>query len=132
VFGPSWAHSQLNHATHTALAGMFGTVSLHPFEQLSVIMQRGKAVDADGNDCYVTPANAPRLALPISFMAGADNQLFFPETSLRTQAWLQRYNDPALYRRQVFEGYAHMDLFVGRGAAREVYPWVVGELDRFN
>lgn len=131
VFGPSWTHSQLNHATHTALASMFGTVSLHPFEQLSLIMQRGKAVDADGNDCYATPANVARLALPISFMAGANNQLFFPETSLRTQAWLQRYNDPALYRRQVFEGYAHMDLFVGRGAAKEVYPWIVQELDRF-
>jgi cholesterol oxidase len=132
LFGPSWAHGQLNHATHTALGGMFGSVALHPFEQLSLIMQRGKAVDADGNDCYATADRAPRLALPISFLVGADNQLFFPETSLRTQAWLQRHNDPALYRRQVFEGYAHMDLFIGRAAAKEVYPWIIAELDRFN
>ena len=132
IFGASYAHAQLNHATHTALAGMFGTVALHPFEQLSLIMQRGKAVDAEGRNHYVTPDNAPRLALPISFMAGADNQLFFPETSLRTLAWLSRFNDPTLYRREVFEDYAHMDLFVGRSAAREVYPWLIGELDRFN
>ena len=132
VFGPSYAHAQLNHATHTALGGMFGPVSLHPFEQLSLIMQRGKAVDADGANSYLTPQKAKRLALPISFMAGAGNQLFFPETSLRTQAWLSRFNDPALYRREVFEGYAHMDLFVGKNAARDVYPWIVQELDRHN
>ncbi|WP_326541244.1 GMC oxidoreductase [Pseudorhodoferax sp.] len=132
IFGPSYTHAQLNHATHTALSRMFGPVSLRPFEQLSLVMQRGKAVDAAGRDRYATPANAPRLALPIGFVAGGNNQLFSPETSLRTQAWLSRFNDPQLYRRQVFAGYAHMDLFVGRDAARDVYPWLIAELDRFN
>ncbi|KQP12792.1 GMC oxidoreductase [Pseudorhodoferax sp. Leaf267] len=130
IFGPSYKHAQLNHATHTALSRMFGTVSLHPFEQLSLIMQQGKAVDANGDDVYLTPAHAQRLAMPISFVAGADNQLFFPETSLRTQTWLAHFNDPALYRRQVFGGYAHMDLFVGRDAARDIYPWLIAELAR--
>ena len=130
VFGASYAHAQLNHATHTALAGMFGPVSLRPFEQLSVIMQQARAVDAQGRDVYVTPQTAKRLALPISFVAGAENQLFFPETCLRTQTWLARHNDPALYTRHVFEGYAHMDLFVGRNAARDIYPYLIEELAR--
>lgn len=129
IFGASYAHAQLNHATHTALAQMFGSVSLHPFEHLSLIMQRAKAVDSEGRDVYATPANAPRLALPISFVAGAGNQLFFPETSMRTQAWLSRHNDPALYTRHVFEGYAHMDLFVGRNAARDIFPTLIAQLE---
>ena len=129
IFGASYAHAQLNHATHTALAEMFGSVALHPFEHLSLIMQRAKAVDSAGRDVYVTPANAPRLALPICFVAGADNQLFFPEGSLRTQAWLSRLNDPSLYTRHVFEGYAHMDLFVGRNAARDVFPTLIAQLE---
>jgi cholesterol oxidase len=108
---------------------MFGSVSLHPFEHLSLIMQRAKAVDSEGRDVYATPANAPRLALPISFLAGARNQLFFPETSLRTQAWLSRYNDPSLYTRHVFEDYAHMDLFVGRNAARDIFPTLIAQLE---
>ena len=129
IFGASYAHAQLNHATHTALAEMFGSVSLHPFEHLSLIMQRAKAVDSEGRDVYATATNAPRLALPICFVAGADNQLFFPEGSLRTQAWLARLNDPALYTRHVFEGYAHMDLFVGRNAARDVFPTLIAQLE---
>jgi cholesterol oxidase len=62
-------------------------------------------------------------------VAGADNQLFFPEGSLRTQAWLSRLNDPSLYTRHVFEGYAHMDLFVGRNAARDVFPTLIAQLE---
>ena len=62
-------------------------------------------------------------------MAGAGNQLFFPETSMRTQAWLSRHNDPALYTRHVFEGYAHMDLFVGRNAARDIFPTLIAQLE---
>ena len=130
IFGPSYAHARLNHATHTALAEMFGCVSLHPFEQLSLMMQQARAVDSQGRDVYVTRQNAPRLALPISFVAGADNQLFFPETCMRTQRWLSACNDPALYTRHVFDGYAHMDLFVGRDAARDVFPYLITQLER--
>ncbi len=130
IFGASYTHAQLNNATHTALAEMFGKVSLRPFEQLTLMMQRSKAVDAEGRDVYVVPEKAARLALPISFVAGAKNQLFFPETCIRTQTWLSAYNDPALYTRHVFEDYAHMDLFIGRDAARDVFPYLIRQLER--
>lgn len=132
LFGPSYRHAQLNHATHTALAEWFGAVALSPFEQLSLIMQRGRAVDREGHEVYTGPEAAQRLRLPIAFMAGARNQIFYPETSLRTHAWLGRINDPALYVRRVFDGYAHMDLFIGRDAARDVHPWVIGQLARMD
>jgi cholesterol oxidase len=130
IFGASYTHAQLSHATHTALAGMFGEVSLRPFEQLSLMMQRSVAVDSEGRDVYVVPEKAPRLALPISFVAGARNQLFFPETCIRTQTWLSAHNDPALYTRHIFEDYAHMDLFIGRDAARDVFPYLIKQLER--
>jgi cholesterol oxidase len=63
-------------------------------------------------------------------VAGAKNQLFFPETCIRTQTWLSAYNDPALYTRHVFEDYAHMDLFIGRDAARDVFPYLIRQLER--
>ena len=130
IFGPSYTHAQLNNATHTALAEMFGCVSLRPFEQLSLMMQQARAVDSEGGDVYLVPEKAKRLALPISFVAGAGNQLFFPETCIRTQRWLSAFNDPALYTRHIFDGYAHMDLFIGRDAARDVYPYLITQLER--
>lgn len=132
LFGPSYRHAQLDDATHTALAEWFGAVALSPFEQLSLIMQRGRAVDRQGRDVYASREAARGLRLPITFMAGARNQIFYPETSLRTQVWLQRINDPALYMRRVFDDYAHMDLFIGRDAARDVHPWVIEQLARMD
>lgn len=130
IMGPSYRHDQLNHATHTALARMVGPVSLRPFDQLSLIMQKGHVVDPLGHDHVLSPERAHHLALPIHFIAGARNQLFLPETSLRTLAWLRQHNDPALYSRQLFKDYAHMDLFIGKNAATEVFPQLIAELNR--
>ncbi|HEY8572913.1 GMC oxidoreductase [Phenylobacterium sp.] len=132
VYGPSYDHAQLNHGTHINLADLFGRVSIRPFYHLQDIVRRGRAVDHTGADTYLTEAGARRMALPITFLSGTANRLFYPQTAQRTRAWLSQYNDPALYRQQLFPGYAHMDMFIGRNAHREVFPFIVKELDRFN
>ena len=114
VFGPSYTHSQLNQETHAALEDMFGEISTSAFEQLSEIIRQGKAVDAQGQDTYLP--RVEKLALPLSFVAGQRNEIFYPETSLRTFRWLQAHNDPDWYDRRLFRGYAHMDIFIGRNA----------------
>ncbi|MCR5867453.1 alpha/beta fold hydrolase [Aquincola sp. J276] len=131
IFGPSYTHGQLDQATHVAMRELFGRIALQPFEQLALIMNAGQVVDAQGADSWLgAPGAVQRLALPISFVAGAQNRLFYPETSARTLAWLRAHNDPQLYTRHVFDAYAHMDLFVGRDAAREVFPVLLQALER--
>lgn len=114
VFGPSYTHAQLNQETHAALEDMFGEISTSAFGQLSEIIRQGKVVDAAGRDTYLP--RVEKLTLPLSFIAGQRNQIFYPETSLRTFRWLQAHNDPAWYDRKLFRGYAHMDMFIGRSA----------------
>jgi cholesterol oxidase len=132
VFGPSYTHAQLNFATHEAMLEMFGEIALRPFEQLADVVRQGLAVDAHGGDTYVTSANARRLAMPIDFVVGARNQIFLPETSQRTLDWLVDHNGPHHYTRHVFEDYAHMDLWIGRSANVDVFPYVAERLDAFN
>jgi hypothetical protein len=132
VYGPSYDHAQLSHETHIALAGMFSRVSTKPFEQLQRIMQAGRALGADGRNLYLTDDGAKRLDLPITFLAGLNNQIFFPESSQRTVAWLEMYNGPALYRQCMIAGYAHMDLFIGKNSAKDVFPVIVDELHRLE
>ena len=60
------------------------------------------------------------------------NQLFYPETAARTLAYLRARNDPGLYELRLFPRYAHFDLFVGRDAARDVFPYLLQQLERFN
>jgi cholesterol oxidase len=133
IFGPSYTHAQLNHETHIGLEEMFGEISTDSFKQLAEIIRLGYVVDRDGRNVYLP--HVERLKLPLSFMAGEKNLIFFPETSTRTFAWLKAHNgdNRDLYQRKVFPNYAHMDLFIGRDAAEREGPfeYIVEQLERF-
>jgi cholesterol oxidase len=119
-YGPTHRHAQLNQATHEDLGRLFGVAHLDALNHISRIVRTGLAVDADGRDVYLP--NVERLAMPILFLAGEHNRIFLPETSARTLRWLSAANGPQWYRRCVLRDYAHLDGFIGRDAARDVYP----------
>lgn len=130
MYGDVFAHAQLNEATHDALHEWFGVANMRAFEHLAEMVHAGHAQDAEGKDVYMP--NVARLAFPISFIQGELNHMFLPEGSQVTYDWLRAHNDPALYRRLVIPGYAHMDAFIGRDAARDVFPVILQELQRFD
>lgn len=154
IYGPSYLHTNLNRETHLLMGDWFKAINLKPFEQLSKMIEVGYVVDRDGENTYFQQrkgmlANAdgndapniafPGLDLPITFVAGALNLEFLPQTSQRTYDWLCAHNtahnddkDPArrFYRRHIFEGYGHMDLFIGKSANRDVFPYLWSELLR--
>jgi len=70
--------------------------------------------------------------LPITFLVGLNNQIFYPESSQRTRAWLSEYNGSAKYRQLAIPGYAHMDLFIGHNSSNDVFHHIVTELERLN
>ena len=55
-----------------------------------------------------------------------------PRAARSPYEFLREHNDPALYSRHVIPRYAHMDCFVGKDAARDVYPLVTAQLDLHN
>ena len=131
LFGPSYTHGQLNHETHIAMKEMFGRIATKPGEQLTTILRTGYAVDAEGNNTYL--GHVAKLNMPITFIAGELNQIFFPETSERTFSWLKAHNDrpEGYYDRHVIPGYAHMDLFIGKETG-DFFDKLVAILDRQN
>ena len=130
IYGEVYKHAQLNDATHNATHEMFGVANVATFNHLSLIVRTGHVVDKDGGDTYMP--HLDRLAIPITFLHAADNNLFLPEGSLKTLQALAKANDPNLYQRILFPNYAHMDCYTGRDAAQDVFPTIVAELDRFN
>ena len=120
LYGPSYKHSRLDEATHAAILDMFGVSSVPAFRHITRILREGHVVDKDGNDTYLP--NFDRLNLPILFIAGAENRLFLPESSRILHDKLVAAFGPAKFRRIVVPGYAHMDCFVGKDAAKDVYP----------
>jgi hypothetical protein len=71
------------------------------------------------------------IDIPIDFVAGGQNRIFLPETSLRTLRWLFATHKEApqdMFTRQVFEDYAHLDMFIGKRAHQEVFPYLLARL----
>jgi cholesterol oxidase len=130
IYGDVYKHDQLNEDTHRAIHEMFGVANLTTFNHLSLMVREGQIVDHKGNDTYLP--HVDRLAIPVTLVTGAENNLFLPEGTAKTLQTLAAANDASLYQRILFPNYAHMDMYIGRDSARDVYPTIVSELDRFN
>jgi len=126
-YGPTHNHAQLNQATHDDLGRLFGVADIDALNHISLMIRTGTSVDRHGNDVYLP--HVERLRFPILFLAGDRNRIFLPETSALTLEWLRAANPPELYERVVIEGYAHLDGFIGRDAARDVYPTMLAHLE---
>ena len=130
IYGPVMKPDQLNRATREALDWIFGYGNLTSFAQMSQFIRHRRIVDASGRDAYLS--NVERLKLPVVLMQGGDNALFLSKGSARTFEWMTEHHGPSSCTRLVFPGYAHLDCFIGRDAARDVFPAVLRELDKLN
>lgn len=74
-----------------------------------------------------------RLALPITFIHGAENETFLPKSTELTYNALREANDPdggkKLYKRHVISNYGHIDCIFGKNAADDVYPLILDHLE---
>jgi cholesterol oxidase len=130
IYGEVYSHLQLNELTHETIHEMFGMTNSTFFEHVTKMVNAGQVVDRHGGDAYLPKvANA---AIPITLIHGAENNFFLPEGTARTYDFLRAANGDKLYARHVFPGYAHMDLFIGKDASRDVFPVLLEEIGRFN
>lgn len=127
LFGESYLHSRLNTATHEAIDEWFGVTSTTALAHIARIVRKGHIVDSEGRDVYLP--NVERLKLPISFLHGTRNREFVMEGTQATFDLLREKNDKRWYRLVKIRGYGHMDCFIGRNAARDVFPLILNELD---
>jgi cholesterol oxidase len=118
----------LNYQTHKSLGELFGSANMRSLRQFSLMLRRDQIVDAEGRDVYLS--HLERLKIPITFIHGAENQLFLPSGSEKTYKLLCEKNGRSLYARYVIPGYAHLDCFIGEYAARDVFPLILEELER--
>jgi cholesterol oxidase len=123
-----YEHSRLNRSLHDNLHELFGVANLSSLEHLALMARRGHVVSADGEDDYLP--HLERMALPIAFIHGGENQCFVPESTEETCQMLCAKNGPALYERHVIPGYGHIDCIFGKDAANDVYPHILEHLEK--
>src|SRR5262249_23678337 len=118
-----WSHALLDDATHDWLQAEFGPVPLTFFDQISRCIRAGQLVAVDGfaRLAAAVARGPPRTDARIILLAGGRNRCFSPESQHRTYDFLQRRGGSA-YGIHVFPEYGHLDIFMGKNAARDVFP----------
>jgi cholesterol oxidase len=127
MYAPVYEHANLNEATHDALHEMFGVANMKAFMHLARLVNTGHLVDFDGNNIYLP--HLDRLAIPMTFIHGAQNECFLPESTEITLNDLSQANGSKFYKRHVIPGYGHADCILGKNAVRDVYPFIVEHLE---
>jgi cholesterol oxidase len=130
IYGPVMNPAQINRDTRDALDWIFGYGNVTSFAQIREFIRRGRLVDAHGNDVYLP--SVARLRCHVVLLQGEQNALFLPSGSEATERWLQEHHGPDACSRIVIPEYAHLDCFIGRDAAHDVFPHLLTELARVN
>jgi cholesterol oxidase len=130
IYGEVYEHTELNEGTHEAIHEMFGVANITTFNHLLTMIRAGKVVDSRGNDVYLP--NISHLKIPLTFLQAKENHLFLPDGTERSFELLTSKNGAEGYLRIEVPNYHHMDCFVGKNAAQDIYPLVLGQLDAYN
>jgi len=124
-----WSHALLNDATHDWLKLEFGPVPMTFFDQMSRCIRAGQLVAVNGfTELPATFASTPpRTDARIVLLAGKCNRCFSAESQQRTFDFLQRHGSGD-YAVHLFPDYGHLDMFMGKDAARDVFPTITAAL----
>jgi len=132
MYGEVIRHDQLDKKTHDVLHHLFDRANMTTFVHLSQMIKKGRIVDQDGHDTYLTPDNTRRINVPIMLLQGKGNRLFKPRGGQRTIEWLHRHGGHGDANKKWFTltqvpGHGHLDTFIGKNAKAVVYP-IITEL----
>jgi cholesterol oxidase len=130
IYGEVFGHGQLNDATHQAVHEMFGIANITAFNHILTMIREGKIVDKDGNDVYLP--NIGRLKIPLTLFQAEGNKLFLPEGTEKTFNLLCEKNGANGYELIVVPKYQHMDCFIGKNVASDIFPTILAQLDSQN
>ncbi|HEY3409086.1 MAG TPA: hypothetical protein VGK53_13015 [Propionicimonas sp.] len=125
-----WSHENLNEETHEWLRGEFGVVPMSFFAQMAACVRAGQLVSVSKRpgllQRYAT--EPPRTKARFALFAGARNRCFLLESQRLTYEYLQQHRRGDTLH--VLPTYGHLDVFLGQHAADDVFPAILGELNR--
>lgn len=129
-FPALWRHENLSESTHEWLKEEFGDVPLRFFKQIGRCVRQGHLVAVEGLPGL--PADftaAPQIGARFAFFAGAKNRCFLPESQQRSWQFFDALR-PGFHSLHVLPEYSHLDMFMGKNAATDVFPLMIRELDK--
>jgi len=123
TFGELILHTRVNAATH-ALMGELVPECVAGFLKDVAVRARQDSILSDEDRRHLD-----RLALPIHFISGSENRMFVPESTAESYRLLCDANGTGHYRRSVYQGFGHLDCYLGEGAPEAIWPELARSLD---
>lgn len=126
-----WSHANLNPQTHFWLKQEFGTVPMTFFKQMRRCISAGHLVAASGLPGMPSDfggVDPPKTDARFVFFTGLDNRCFDPKSQETSFNYVTE-RVPGNHTIHRLEGYGHLDVFMGRNSARDVFPKMVDELN---
>jgi len=131
-YGRMWRHENLEPSVHRNWHELVGRAPGEVYQQLHSLLERGRILDDEGNNAYLTQENvqAHWADIPTLFLHGDESDVFNPQSATQSAVWLeqalQSSGVPApgpVYLRRI-PGFGHMDPILARTAHVEAFPLV--------
>ncbi len=126
-----WSHENINEETHEWLKEEFNAVPMSFFGQITTCIHKGHLVSLNQDEGL--PADfaesGPATSARFAFFSGEENRCFLPESQSSTFDYFNRKKSD-FHTLHIFPKYGHLDIFMGKNAADDVYPRLIEELDR--
>ncbi len=131
-FPALWRHENLNAETHDVwLKDEFASVPMTFFEQMARCVKKGNLISVEGKKELPEDftAQEPQTDARFAFFAGKKNLCFLPQSQIKSYEYFDglRKNYHSL---NVFSEYGHLDVFMGKNAARDTFPLMFAELEK--
>lgn len=127
-------HQHLNERTHDRLAELFGSVPMWVLPHLRKIELARSVVrwNETSHKYRKLPYNAlddaHRIDCPLLLLSGTENKIWLDSNELCYDLLRKRHPEVDVSYREI-PGYGHVDTFIGRGAALDVFGHIVEFLD---
>ncbi len=130
-FPALWRHENLTESTHEWIKEEFGNVPLCFFLQMARCVRRGNLIPVGGFPQLPTDfaTSPPKTQARIAFFSGEKNLCFLPESQRKSWRYFDQLQ-PGFHSLHVLPEYSHLDIFMGKDAAKDVFPLMITELSK--
>ncbi|WP_136442138.1 esterase [Pacificoceanicola onchidii] len=125
-----WEHENLNDETHdTFIQAEFGHVPLSFFRHIRACEAAGHLISLEtyGTLPEDYAAAPPKTDARWVFFAGEENKCFLPDSQQASFEWFDGHA-PGKHALHWLPGYSHLDVFMGKNAATDVFPKMIAAL----
>jgi hypothetical protein len=130
-FPALWLHENLDDATHEWLRDEFAEVPIRFFNHIKKCIRKGHLVS------YQNDRQLPEdfISIPsktnarFTFLSGKENLCFLPESQVRTYEHFEKM-EPGRHTLHLLPDYSHLDVFMGKNAAHDIFPIIAEELEK--